>query len=232
MAGYVSPYMFFDGTMIEVEKVVSMAMGAGSYTLAEHYLVQLLWHLEETQDPLLKREIQNIRTRYNQKPFQTPPVSPDMLPLGVEPENKIFVTTFKYIHPEGERVCNLSMSLLLKWIKTHFLPKINQKYDWFALWRFLKDKGLLSETMVSRFVEQMKLWFPSESIPAKEDAINLYKRGYLGDHPYTEWNKEAFLQKRNTSKQSEEGFDRLLGICYQLAGTFYPSRLELAPVSI
>ena len=227
MAEYVSPLMFLDNTMIEVEQVVSMAYGAGSYQSAEHYLVQLLWHLEETKDPLLKRQIQSIRAFYHQKPFPTPPVSPDMLPLGVEPENRIFVSTFKYKHPEGERECNLAMSLLLKWIKANFLPKVNQKYDWFALWRFLKDKGLLRETMVTRFVEQMTNWFPSENIPAQEDAINLYKRGYLGDHPYNEWDKNEFLEKRNSTRQSEEGYDRLLGICYDLAGKFRPSNLEL-----
>ena len=228
MSEYVSPYMYLDGNIIEVEKVVSMAINAGSYQACEHYMLHLMWHLEETNDTFLKRQIQNIRAYYKQSPFPTPPVAPDQLPLGVEPENRIFVSSFIYINPDGEKEYLLGMSLLLKWIKVNFLPLVIQKYDWFALWRFLKDKDLLRETKVSRFVNQMTSWFPSVNIPAQEDAINLYKRGYLGDHPYNEWNKDLFLEKRNTKKQSEEGFDRLLGICFALAGAFRPSFLELS----
>ena len=227
MAEYLSPYMFMDNTLIEVEKVVSMAYGAGNYQSAEHYLLQLMWHLEETKDPLLKQEIQSIRVFYHQKPFPTPPVSPDMLPLGVEPENKIFVSSFSYGMPDGERVFQLSMSLLLKWIKANFLPKVSKKYDWFALWRFLKDKNLLSDPKVTSFVKQMNSWFPSEIIPAVADAINDYKNGYLGDHPYYEWNRLVFLEKRPNTKQTEDSFKRLSSLCYDLAGAFSPLRLEL-----
>lgn len=227
MAEYVNPYMYLDDVTIEVEKVVSMAMSAGSYSAAEHYLVALLWHMEMTGDAFLKRQIQNIRTFYNLKPFSTPPVAPDMLPLGVEPKNMIFVTTFSYKMPEGEREFRLSMSLLLKWIKRNFLPRVSKKYDWFALWRLLKDKNLLSDTKISRFEEQMNLWFPSEVIPAVADAINLYKNGYLGDNPYYDWNKQEFLERRPNVKQTEEGYDRLVLLCYSLAGAFIPSNLEL-----
>ena len=227
MAEYVNPYMYLDDVLIEVEKVVAMAMSAGSYPAAEHYIVELMWHMDVTSDSYLKRQIQNIRARYKMKPFSTPPVAPDQLPLGVEPKNMIFVSTFTYRLPDGEREFRLSMSLLLKWIKANFLPKLNKKYDWFALWRFLKDKKLLSDTKVSRFVEQMNLWFPSEEIPAAADAINLYKNGYLGDHPYLEWNVEEFINKRPSTKQTEDGFDRLVSLCFNLAGAFVPSRLEL-----
>ena len=227
MSEYVNPYMYLDNVTIKVETVVSMAMSAGCYSAAEHYLVALLWHMEMTGDDFLKRQIQNIRTFYNLKPFSTPPVAPDMLPLGVEPKNMIFVSTFCYRQPDGEREFRLSMSLLLNWIKANFLPKVNKKYDWFALWRFLRDKHLLTDTKVSRFVEQMNLWFPSEDNPAVADAINLYKNGYLGDNPYVEWNKQEFIERRPSAKQTEEGFDRLLVLCFNLAGTFTPSRLEL-----
>lgn len=227
MSEYVSPYMYLDDVLIEVEKVVAMAMSAGSYPAAEHYMVELMWHMDMTEDQYLKRQIQNIRARYKMKPFSTPPVAPDTLPLGVEPENLIFVSTFTYMQPDGEYEYGLSMSLLLKWIKANFLPKLNKKYDWFALWRFFKDKNLLTDTKIPRFAEQMNLWFPTEGIPASPDAINLYKNGYLGDNPYLDWNKDVFLKRRPSTKQTEDGFDRLLSLCFSMAGAFIPHRLEL-----
>ncbi len=227
MSEYVNPYMYLDNTAIEVEKVVSMAMSAGSYSAAEHYIVALLWHMEMTRDQLIKRQVQNIRTYYKQPPFSAPPVAPDMLPLGVEPRNMIFVSTFRHRLPDGEREFRLSASLLLKWIKANFLPRVSKRYDWFALWRFLKDKRLLTDTRVSRFVEQMNLWFPSEDIPAVADAVNLYKNGYLGNTPYLDWRQDEFTERRPSTKQTEEGFDRLLALCFSLAGAFIPSRLEV-----
>ena len=227
MADYVNPYMYLDGVPIEVEKVVAMARLAGSYSAAEHYISELMFHMDATDDSFLKRQILNIRLFYKKKAFSTPPVSPDKLPLGVEPMNMIFVSTFTYRQPDGMHEYRLSMSLLLEWIKANFLPRLNKKYEWFALWRFLKDKNLLTDTKVSRFVDQINQWFPNVDIPAAADAINLYKNGYLGDHPYLEWNREEFINKRPSTKQTEDGFDQLTSLCFTLAGAFTPSRLEL-----
>ena len=91
----------------------------------------------------------------------------------------------------------------------------------------VKDKNLLTDTKVSRFVDQINQWFPNVDIPAAADAINLYKNGYLGDHPYLEWNREEFINKRPSTKQTEDGFDQLTSLCFTLAGAFTPSRLEL-----
>lgn len=111
----------------------------------------------------------------------------------------------------------LDFEKLRDWIGANFVPNICAKYDWFALWRILKDHGFLKDDKTSTFVGQMKLWFGDEQMKGVAAAINLYRSGYLGNYPFEEWKKGAFLEKRGIgSKQSEDGYTRLCSICLDL----------------
>jgi hypothetical protein len=111
----------------------------------------------------------------------------------------------------------LDFEKLRDWIENNFVPNICAKYDWFALWRILKDHGFLKDNKTSTFVGQMKLWFGDEQMKGVAAAINLYRSGYLGNYPFEEWKKGAFLEKRGIgSKQSEDGYTRLCSICLEL----------------
>ena len=111
----------------------------------------------------------------------------------------------------------LDFEKLRDWIGNNFVPNICAKYDWFALWRILKDHGFLKENKTSKFVNQMELWFGKEQMNGVAAAINIYRSGYLGNYTFEEWKKGAFLERRGLgSKQSEDGYTRLVSICLDL----------------
>lgn len=138
-------------------------------------------------------------------------------PKGLKPpENIIFK---RYI--DGKPVDLVS---LRRWLYEHGIKRINKKYELFALWRFLKDKGLLdgSQLTTPNFLEQMTVWYPDEKAQYSGDEINLYKRGYLGDTPFYSWDRKKFREKRSY-KQSMKGFDCLYAICQDLNDA-YPEK--------
>lgn len=112
---------------------------------------------------------------------------------------------------------SLDLEELKKCIKACFVNDICAKYDWFALWRILKDHDFLRDYKTSTFVRQMELWFGKEKLNGVAAAMNLYRSGYLGNYSYKEWGKDAFLKKMK-GKQSEEGFNRLSALCKFIEG--------------
>ena len=111
----------------------------------------------------------------------------------------------------------LDLNKLRKWLEENFVHRVVCNYDWFALWRYLKDHDLIRKDRyeVTDFVKQMRCWYPEAKLEKVEEAINLYKSGYLGDTPFNLWDERVFMQKKNT-KQSIKGFRRLHILCDDL----------------
>lgn len=112
----------------------------------------------------------------------------------------------------------LSLWKLREWIDEHFISQLANQYDWFALWRVLYDHNLIApgEHQSSKFEKQMKAWFPDAKIPPSAKEMNRFRKGYLGNTPYTEWERVEFIRKRDADKQSADGFDRLKELCGKL----------------
>ena len=106
----------------------------------------------------------------------------------------------------------LNLVELKKRIKEKFFDDVCAKYDWFALWRILKDHDFLRDYKSSTFVKQMELWFGEEKLNGVAAAMNIYRSGYLGNYSFKEWEKGAFLKKMK-GKQSEDGYNRLSSLC-------------------
>ncbi len=127
-------------------------------------------------------------------------------------ENIIFRT-----HYRGREIDHKK---LWDWINEYFLKRLTYKYDWFALWRILKDSGLIqnSKTSTSDFVRQMNIWYRDvhTECVCNEGNVNLYRSGYLGKTEYKYWRKADFLEQMKP-KQREEGFDRLNDLCVYLS---------------
>ena len=120
---------------------------------------------------------------------------------------------FRVNIPEGE----LDMQKLRQWINDYFIKRYTYQYDWFGLWRVLKDKGLIRNTQVSTrsFVKQMSRWFPDMAGTCKDGSINLYRSGYLGKTEFCAWN-QALFEDQMKEKQRLDGFTRLKELCGDL----------------
>lgn len=144
---------------------------------------------------------------------------PPAEPAAVMPENRVFR---RYI--DGKPV---DMGALHQWITENFLPQLLYRYDWFALWRLLRDNDMFDKDkeLVQAFADQMNEWFPKALKPCSAGEVNRFKRGYLGETPHAKWSRAKFLQDRD-DKQTRDGYDRLDRLYTSLAETFDKSKLK------
>ena len=100
-------------------------------------------------------------------------------------------------------------------IEQTFIAELRYGYEWLAPWRILYDLGLLEDTRLSTFAEQMNDWFPHASKPCKADSMGDYFAPYLGLHLFADWTEETFMIQK-TAKQSLSGYRRLYNLCVLL----------------
>lgn len=67
-----SSYVCLDGVYVKEEQVVKMAMNAGSFTVAEHYLCALLAHGLMYGKHLIINKVNEVREHYQVLPFAVP----------------------------------------------------------------------------------------------------------------------------------------------------------------
>lgn len=83
-------FVYHDGAYIHVTKMIEMAKNAGSYNVAEHYIVSLLVHANRYHLLYINDEVDNIRKHYNLAPFPSSggPASSNNLPDFETHQNK------------------------------------------------------------------------------------------------------------------------------------------------
>ena len=57
-------------------------------------------------------------------------------------------------------------------VRDKFLPLVEQKYDWYALWRWCLHKGWLSDERHTIFANQMSNWFPGKVVTGVAASMN------------------------------------------------------------
>ena len=100
-------------------------------------------------------------------------------------------------------------------IERSFIAELRYGYEWLAPWRILYDLGLLEDTRLSTFAEQMNDWYPHASKPCKADSMGDYFAPFLGLNALVDWSEEAFMSQK-TTKQSLSGYRRLYNHCLLL----------------
>lgn len=85
----------------------------------------------------------------------------------------------------------LDLSKIREFLKCYVVDKITYKYEWMAVYLFLKDKGMLEIDTLVQFANQMnqKGWFEDAKIKCTEDAIQDYKDmsfSKIDDYEYKE----------------------------------------------
>lgn len=113
----------------------------------------------------MKEQVEKTET-IQQKPI----VIPDPLQDAIartdfsKIENKVFVSYTKENKFDYKRLYVI--------IRDFFLPLVEQKYDWYALWRWCQQKGWLSDEKHTSFANQMNEWFPGRVVDGVAASLN------------------------------------------------------------
>ena len=218
----------------EVMNIVQMAIPKSVFSKIKKRLNQILMrllgkineqeqqlneqkHIISDKDRVIREQSETILllTRDKSESRQTQHAHSETETTAVDCEKPAALTNdiFREKLPEGE----LDLDKLWEWIGLHFLKRLTNQYDWFALWRVLKDKRLIRNTQLSThaFVEQMRKWYPEYKDQCKDGNVNLYRTGYLGKTEFSNW-RQAIFEQTMKKKQRKEGYERLEELCRDL----------------
>lgn len=138
-----SDFVYFDGTYIEERKLVNMAKQAGSYQIAEHYAIHLLYHAFKYKKDYLIDEVNNIRKFYSLPPFPplyaTSAISQTMPDYTYENKESNDLARAKYKSlDEEKRIEVIRRSLILLVLKDKNL--FDEKRKWIGIYLVIRDR--------------------------------------------------------------------------------------------
>ena len=100
------------------------------------------------------------------------------------------------------------------------VKQMRHAYEWYAAYRVLMDIGLIDDPMLTRFAQQMNVWFPEAPIRCNADRMGDYSVGHTAKAS-TLWNSEQFRRDQRTG-QSVGAFNTLLHRCEELRAALFP----------
>ena len=101
--------------------------------------------------------------------------------------------------------------------------QMRHAYEWYAAYRVLMDLGLLEDTMLTHFAQQMTAWFADAPIRCNADRLGDYAVGHTAKAS-TLWNVELF-RKEQRRGQSIGAFNTLTHRCEELRTALFPMPL-------
>lgn len=123
---------------------------------------------------------------------------------------------FKKFH-DGKRI---DFRKIRKILEEKLVNEMTNKYEWYAAYRTLYDLKIMEVVQLSKFAEQMNVWFPDATIPCNKDSLGDYATGHTGK-PFTLWTLESFRADKKKG-QSESGFNTLYYHCQELKANLTP----------
>ena len=123
---------------------------------------------------------------------------------------------FKKFH-NGKRI---DFRKIRKILEEKLVNEMTNKYEWYAAYRTLYDLKIMEVVQLSKFAEQMNIWFPDATIPCNKDSLGDYATGHTGK-PFTLWTLESFRADKKKG-QSESGFNTLYYHCQELKANLTP----------
>jgi len=139
-------------------------------------------------------------------------------------ENIIFIT--------GVKANGFDYRRLYVVVRDNFLPLVEKKYDWYALWRWCLHKGWLDDEKHTSFENQMDKWFPGKIKKGVAASMNDFDQGgksYLHKTSPREYdiNEAAKDAKNFCSKDySIEGAKHIVKLCEQLKDILHNVQLK------
>jgi hypothetical protein len=145
-------YIWHDGVRIREDQLVNMAMGAGSYALAEHYVCSLLAHGCAYGLAYLINKANEIREYYQVRKYPVPSMDEDR----VTPFTKCHVSIEdqvrkKYLHMSPNERIEL-LSACLSSLRVNYPKLFRFKNQWQAIYLVMRDRldyGLLQCNFLS-----------------------------------------------------------------------------------
>lgn len=98
--------------------------------------------------------------------------------------------------------------------------QMRHAYEWYAAYRVLMDLGLIDDPMLTRFAQQMNIWFPDAPMRCSADRMGDYFVGHTAKAS-TLWNIEQFRREQRRG-QSVGAFSTLLHRCEELRAVLFP----------
>lgn len=235
---YVEPIMTCDGVEETVEHVWAKYNNTTG-VVREHYFNELTLHQLFYPCPKLRLELQRAALQNGYKRYVNNPDESGNWG-GKQPLNYMLVAEVEYMKTDfrtsllEKKVAALDRRLLHKWINDYFRPKNRKKYEWYAFWLLLNDKGLIRENDLTLFSKQMVTWFPAVFLEDVETAskslakaIRIYNR-ILGDSPM-DWNDDDILTIIHDPARgigaSEQGYEKIKNIFFNLRTVLQPRNL-------
>ena len=136
-------YVFHDGSWIKEDALIKMAMTAGSYPIAEHYLNSLLLHAVIQKKDGIVTAVNKVREYYDIIPYPTPEVS-----LGTDrhipnhtPKKKTLDETAREIYHkmnDEQRRAVLKEAMTKLWFENQSL--FYNKTCWIGVYLVIKDR--------------------------------------------------------------------------------------------
>ena len=123
---------------------------------------------------------------------------------------------FKKFH-DGKRI---DFRKIRKILEEKLVNEMTNQYEWYAAYRTLYDLKIMEVVQLSKFAEQMNIWFPDATIPCNKDSLGDYATGHTGK-PFTLWTHESFRADKKKG-QSESGFNTLYYHCQELKANLTP----------
>jgi len=129
-----------------------------------------------------------------------------------QPRNLIF----KQFHKRRR----IDFAAVRKAIERVVVMQLKHRYEWYAAYRILHDLELLDELQLSKFAQQMRVWFPDVALCCTSDSLGEYAVGHTSK-AFTLWNRDVFLQDMRKG-QSLIGFTTLVHRCEELSAQLFP----------
>lgn len=135
-------FVYHNGVYIHVTKMIVMAKNAGGYSLAQPYLVSLLYHANRYHLQHINDEVDSIRKHYNLEPFPTDsaPASSNNMPSFGTPQKKqaeIARDIYRQM-TKGQREEVLKEALVQLRVEREELFK--KKACWIGIYLVVKDR--------------------------------------------------------------------------------------------
>lgn len=171
MDDFKKDYLYLDGMWLRQDQLLRLAMNAGSYHSAEHYLFALLFDATLKGRREAIKEVNEVRNHYHLDPL---PLSDDFEDAGDEQDSaadKEAVKRFGKMSHE-EKMVTLSHSLL----KLYDNRQFSQTRHWLAIYLVVRDRfynGSLKQTAFLKLANDMELEdFPETLRMDKNTAKN------------------------------------------------------------
>ena len=188
-------YIWHDGVRIREDQLISMAKSAGSYALAEHYLLSVLAHGTMYGLAYLINKVNEVREFYQVRPIPTPK---QMDEDSVVPTSKFRISIeeqVRKLYSKMTRAARLELLYdCLELLMANHPKLFRFRNQWQAIYFVMRDRldcGLTQRTFISMATAATPLNWPERIEITGNEFKNLRRDSQIDDY------NEAYYEMSN-----------------------------------